>query len=38
MLRNRKLYGILYGPVPQTGTERVAMIDSAIDEIQEWQA
>lgn len=37
MLRNRKLYGILYGPVPQTGTERIVMIDAAIDEIRDWQ-
>ena len=38
MVRSKKLYGILYGPVPRNGIERTAMIDAAIDEIQEWQS
>lgn len=38
MLHNKKLYGILYGPVPRSGPERIAMIDAAIGMIQDWQA
>ena len=38
MLHNEKLHRILYGPVPRSGTKRIAMIDAAIDEIQDWRA
>ena len=37
LLKNRELYAILYGTVPENGAQRINLVDKAIDMIGEWK-